>query len=145
MPSQITPRAYISETKYCRIHHHIVSVIFEAILKNGGHFQSITSISETKRSRAFNVESMHRFCGTQISEKSIAEYIMPLYTPFWRSVKNGGHFKSNTIYLGKYETVNRHSSIYIISFMPNIIRIAHCYVYDKKCGHNLAECCGYLF
>ena len=42
------------QKKYCRIHHHIVSVTLEAILKNGGHFQSITSISETKRSRAFN-------------------------------------------------------------------------------------------
>ena len=40
---------------------------------------------------------------------------------FGGHLKNGGLFQSrpNTTYLGKYETDNRHSSIYIISFMPN--------------------------
>ena len=45
------------------MYHTILSDIVKAILQNGGHFQSITSISETKRRRAFNVDSMYRFCG----------------------------------------------------------------------------------
>ena len=38
-------------------------------MQNGGHLQSNTSISETKRRRAFNFGSMSRFCGAWISEK----------------------------------------------------------------------------
>ena len=38
-------------------------------MPNGGHLQSNTSISETKRRRAFNFDSMSRFCGAWISEK----------------------------------------------------------------------------
>ena len=38
-------------------------------MQNGGHIQSNTSISETKRRRAFNFDSMSRFCGAWISEK----------------------------------------------------------------------------
>ena len=38
-------------------------------MQNGGHLQSNTSISETKRRRAFNFDSMSRFCGAWISDK----------------------------------------------------------------------------
>ena len=38
-------------------------------MQNGGHLQSNTSISESKRHRAFNFDSMSRFCGAWISEK----------------------------------------------------------------------------
>ena len=38
-------------------------------MQNGGNLQSNTSISETKRHRAFNFDSMSRFCGPWISEK----------------------------------------------------------------------------
>ena len=38
-------------------------------MQNGGHLQSNTSISETKRCRAFNFDSMSRFCGAWISEQ----------------------------------------------------------------------------
>ena len=38
-------------------------------MQNGGHLQSNTSISETKRRRAFNFDYMSRFCGAWISEK----------------------------------------------------------------------------
>ena len=38
-------------------------------MQNGGHLQSNTSISETKRRRTFNFDSMSRFCGACISEK----------------------------------------------------------------------------
>ena len=38
-------------------------------MQNGGHLQSNTSISETKRRSAFNFYSMSRFCGAWISEK----------------------------------------------------------------------------
>ena len=38
-------------------------------MQNGGHFQSNTSISETKRRRAFNFDSRSRFWGAWISEK----------------------------------------------------------------------------
>ena len=44
------------------MYHTILSDIVKAILQNGGHLQSITSISETKRRRAFNVDSMYRIC-----------------------------------------------------------------------------------
>ena len=50
----------ILQKKYCQVYHTILSEIVKAILQNGGHFQRITSISETKRRRAFNVESMYR-------------------------------------------------------------------------------------
>ena len=51
------------QKKCCQMYHTILSNIVKAILQNGGHFQSITSISETKRRRASNVDSMYRFCG----------------------------------------------------------------------------------
>ena len=38
-------------------------------IQNGGHLQSKTSISDTKRRRAFKFDSMSRFCGAWISEK----------------------------------------------------------------------------
>ena len=38
-------------------------------MQNGGHLQSNTSISESKRRIAFNFDSMSRFCGAWISEK----------------------------------------------------------------------------
>ena len=38
-------------------------------MQNGGHLQSNTSISETKRRRAFNFDSMSRCYGAWISEK----------------------------------------------------------------------------
>ena len=85
------------------------------------------------------------FVGRSVQKKYRRIHYATAYTILEVIFKNGGHFQSNTTYLGKYETENRHSSIYIISFMPNIIQIAHCYVYDKNCGHNLTECCGYLF
>ena len=53
----------IFQKKYCEMYHTTLSDIVKAILQNGGHFQSNTSISETKRHRAFNVDSIYRFCG----------------------------------------------------------------------------------
>ena len=51
------------QKKYCEMYDTTLSDIVKAILQNGGHFQSNTSISETKRRRAFNVDSIYRFCG----------------------------------------------------------------------------------
>ena len=51
------------QKKYCEMYHTTLSDIVKAILQNGGHFQSNTSISETKRRRAFNVDYIYRFCG----------------------------------------------------------------------------------
>ena len=51
------------QKKYCEMYHTTLSDIVKAILQNGGHFQSNTSISDTKRRRAFNVDSIYRFCG----------------------------------------------------------------------------------
>ena len=51
------------QKKYCEMYHTTLSDIVKAILQNGGNFQSNTSISETKRRRAFNVYSIYRFCG----------------------------------------------------------------------------------
>ena len=53
-------------------------------------------ISETKRRRAIIVDSIYRFSWGVDFRKGIAEYIMPLYPPFWRSFEqNGGHFQNN--------------------------------------------------
>ena len=49
------------QKKYCEMYHTTLSDIVKAILQNGGHFKSNTSISETKRRRAFNVDSMCSF------------------------------------------------------------------------------------
>ena len=57
------------QKKYCEMYHTTLSDIVKAILQNGGHFQSNTSISETKRHRAFNVDSIYRFCGAYNPEK----------------------------------------------------------------------------
>ncbi len=43
--------------------------------KHGGHVQSNTSISETKRRRAFNFDSMSRFCWAYTCRKSIVSYV----------------------------------------------------------------------
>ena len=51
------------QKNYCQMYHTILSDIVNPILQNGGHFQSNTCISEPKRRRAFNVDSMYRFCG----------------------------------------------------------------------------------
>ena len=51
------------QKKYCEMNHTTLSDIVKAILQNGGHFQSNMSISETKRRRVFNVDSIYRFCG----------------------------------------------------------------------------------
>ena len=71
---------HIFQKKYCRIHHSIESTILEANLKNDGHIQSNTSISETKRRSAFNVDSSLSICCVGHSfHTSIVEYIMQLY------------------------------------------------------------------
>ena len=53
--------------------------------------------SATKRgTRAIIVDSVYRFSGAQIADKSIADYIMPFCPPFWRPFKqNGGHLQSS--------------------------------------------------
>ena len=43
--------------------------------KHGGHVQSNTSISETKRRCAFNFDSMYRFCRAYTCSKSIVSYV----------------------------------------------------------------------
>ena len=48
---------------YYQMYPTILSDIVKAILQNGGHLQSNTSISETKRRIDFNVDDMYRFCG----------------------------------------------------------------------------------
>ena len=64
--------------KYCRIHHAIASTIWKPFKKHGGHFQSNTSISETMGRRAFNFDSMSRFCGPYTCRKSIVSYVSVL-------------------------------------------------------------------
>ena len=43
--------------------------LYPPFMQNGGHLQSNTSISQTKRRRAIDFDSMSRFCGAWISEK----------------------------------------------------------------------------
>ena len=97
------------QKKYCWIHRDIASVILEAILKHGGHFLSIKSISETMMRRAFNIDSMYRNCGVSISEKALPNTSCHCIRHVGGHLKNGGHFQNNTTYLGKYKTENRHS------------------------------------
>ena len=97
------------------LYYAIVYIILEAILKNGGHFQSSTSISETKRRRALNIDSMYMFCGLKISENKYCRihnsFVSAILEPI---LKNVGHIQSNMNYLGNYETENRHFGVYII-------------------------------
>ena len=58
--------------------------------KHGGHVQSNTSISETKRRRAFNFDSMSRFCGAYTCRKSIVSYVSVLGINHFDVY--GGHF-----------------------------------------------------
>ena len=57
------------QKKYCEMYHTTLSDIVKAILQNGGYFLSNTSISETKRHIAFNVDSMYGFVGRRIQKK----------------------------------------------------------------------------
>ena len=88
------------QKNYCQMNHTIQSDIEKPILQNGGHFQSNTSISEPKRRRASNVDSMYRFCGAYIPENVLpntsCHYIRHFGGNFpkkWRSF-----FQSNTSY-----------------------------------------------
>ena len=66
-------------------------------MQNGGHLQSNTSISETKRPRAFNFDSMSRFCGAWISEKVLPNTPCHCIHHFRGELKkDGGHFQSST-------------------------------------------------
>ena len=58
--------------------------------KHGGHFQSNTSISETRRRRAFNFDSMSRFCRAYTCRKSIVSYVSVLGINHFDVY--GGHF-----------------------------------------------------
>ena len=71
------------------MYHTILSDIVKPILQNGGHFQSNTSISEPKRRRASNVDSMYRFCGAYIPEKVLPNTSRHYIRHF------GGHFPKN--------------------------------------------------
>ena len=51
------------QKNYCQMYHTILSDIGNAILQNASISKVLRSISETKRRSAFNVDSMHRFCG----------------------------------------------------------------------------------
>ena len=81
--------------------------------KNGGHFQSSTSISETKRRRTFNIDPTC-FVGCRFQKKYCRIHNAFVSAILAAILKNGGHIQSNTIYLGNYETENRHSGVYII-------------------------------
>ena len=72
------------QRKYCRMHHAIASTILEAIKKtNVVHFQNNTSITETKRRRAFNFDSMSRVCGAYSCRKKYCVVcVSTRYRPF---------------------------------------------------------------
>ena len=77
----------------------------------------------------------------RIFQKSIAEYIMPMYPPFWRSFNNNSdHFNVMRHIFQRNVTV---VSTHIIYGQHNsdsaLLRASH------NCGHNLAGCCAYLF
>ena len=56
-------------------------------IQNGDHLQSNTSISETKRRRAFNFDSMSRFCWEWISEKVLPNTPCHCIQPFRGVIK----------------------------------------------------------
>ena len=76
--------------KYCRIHHAIDPPFWKPFKKHGGHYQSNASISETKRRRAFNFDSISRFCGAYTCRKSIVSYVSVLGINHFDVY--GGHF-----------------------------------------------------
>ena len=66
-------------------------------MQNDGHLQSNTSISETKRRRAFNFDSMSRFCGAWISDKVLPNTPCHCIYHFGGDLKKDGcHFQSST-------------------------------------------------
>ena len=133
------------QKKYCEMYHTALSDIVKAILQNGGHFQSNTSISETKRHRAFNVDFIYRFCGAWNPKKVLPNTSCPCIRYF------GGHFtKMATIFnvmRQLFQTMRQRNvtvlSTHIIYGQHNsdsaLLRASH------NCGHNLVGCCGYLF
>ena len=58
--------------------------------EHGVHFQSNTSLSETKRRRAFKFDSMSRFCGVYTWRKNIVSYVSVLSIDHFDVY--GGHF-----------------------------------------------------
>ena len=61
--------------------------------QNGGHFQSNTSITQTKRRRAFNLDSMCMFCGAYTCRKIIVSYVSVLGINHFNVY--GGHIAKN--------------------------------------------------
>ena len=85
------------------------------------------------------------------SRKSIAKYIMPLYTPFWRPFsKKGRPFFKVIRVIFENMRFNRHTRVYV-SFFGNIIQIAYCYVHHTMEGTiwlavvAICSICGNLF
>ena len=69
------------------------------------HFVSSTSISETKRHRTFNVDSMPLcFEGRRIQKKYCRKDHAIVSAILEATLQNGGHFQSNTSYIGNHVT-----------------------------------------
>ena len=142
-PSTLTVRRRFQK-KYCEMYHTTLSDIVKAILQNGGHFPSNTSISETKRHRAFNVDSIQVLWDVE-SRKSMPNISCQ------RIRHIGGHFtKMATIFNVMrhiFQTMRQRNvtvlSTHIIYGQHNsdsaLLRASH------NCGHNLTGCCGYSF
>ena len=62
------------QKNYCQMYHTILSDFVNAILQNGGHFQSNTSISEPKRRRAPMLTLCIGFVGRRFQEKYCQMY-----------------------------------------------------------------------
>ena len=133
------------QKKYYEMYHTTLSDMVKAILQNGGHFQSNTSISETKRRRAFNVDSIYRFCGAKNPEKVLPNTSCQCIRHF------GGHFTKMAIMFNVMRhifQIMRHKNVTVLS--THIIYGRHnsdsaLLGASHNCWHNLAGCCGYLF
>ena len=89
--------AYISEKVLPNTSCHCIRHFGGHVMQNGGHLQSNTSISDTKRRRAFKFDSMSRFCGAWISEKVLPNTPCHCIHHFRGDLKkHGGHFLSST-------------------------------------------------
>ena len=130
------------QKKYCEMNHTTLSDIVKAILQNGGHFQSNTSISETKRRRAFNVDYIYiGFVGRRFQKK-------------YCRIHHANVSAILEAILQKMATIfNVMRLIFETMRQRNVTVVSTHIIYGQhnsdsallRASHNLAGCCGYLF
>ena len=133
------PRRF--QKKYCHnmMYHNTLSDIVKAILQNGGHFQSNTSISETKRHRAFNVDSIG-FVGRRFQKKYcrihnvIVSAILEAILQNMATIFNVMRVIFETMRKVNVTVVSTHIIYGTYNSDSALLRASH------NCGHNFSGC-----